>query len=415
MDASVLAATLLTLAGTFGQSCYVPLVPFLVSRSEVGLLLSAQGLASCAALVPAGLAVDHFGSKPVLQKGIWLFLCGFAVTSVSTGFATQLLGRLGTGAASSIVFNAAMSMVMERFQAPLRERHIGTVLGIGTLGSLAGAPFGGYTYELSQQLGLKQPQVLAFLPASLLMIIACVALHFVPHIAPDERKKALMDEVRKSTGFLNNFFGVYTNVGLRSFAIGSVLACVFGASNAFLCAGVVEMKARDMSAMVIGTVAIPAGILQTVMSYWGGKMSDTVVKQVALLIYCPIALGLGLFALFATSFLNPTYIVSPIVVSLGLAAASLGAVDAASISLMATLASRKGRGYGEAVTASEMAVTIGQSVGPAFGVFVAQLADFNTLVLICATMALLVSAGCAACLRHVSDESDGESKNALPC
>mmetsp|Transcript_68178 Transcript_68178/g.172508 ORF Transcript_68178/g.172508 Transcript_68178/m.172508 type:complete len:109 (+) Transcript_68178:1-327(+) len=76
---------------------------------------------------------------------------------------------------------------------------------------------------------------------------------------------------------------------------------------------------------------------------------------------------------------------------------------------MGDLASMHKRGYGEAVTATELAVTAGQAIGPTFGALMQQLAGFNMLCLLLAAAAVLSGTGCAVCLRHVYDGGSSTS------
>ena len=80
---------------------YVPIVPFLVSKTEVGMILSIQAWASVVALIPAGYGIDRFGAKMVLQVGILMSLISILIMAAPS-FQAQLLARILLGAATSV-------------------------------------------------------------------------------------------------------------------------------------------------------------------------------------------------------------------------------------------------------------------------------------------------------------------------
>ena len=79
---------------------YVPIVPFLVSKGEVGIILSTQAWASVAALLPAGFGIDKYGARAVLQLGVFISFASIALMAFAT-FQMQLLARILLGAATS--------------------------------------------------------------------------------------------------------------------------------------------------------------------------------------------------------------------------------------------------------------------------------------------------------------------------
>jgi len=402
MNPVVLACVLVIFAATFSTSAYIPLAPFLASRRQVGLLLSSQGLASCLALVPAGLAVDSVGGARVLRHGMAAFAGSIFFTSVSTGFAPQLLGRVVNGASGSVIFCAGMALIMERFQEPFRAEYVGISIGMGTLGNLAGAPLAGYVFASALAQGLNQPQALALLPAGILLALSYVALKRVPKVAFEPKEPLLQEPKGQDDGICLRFFGVYAAVGVRSWVISMALACLFGAQSALLCAGALELHARGFSTAEIGVVPVPAGFLQAICARLGGRMSSTPSWRVALMVLSPLTLAAALLcSVLASTLSSAGSAVLPIVVTLGVGSATQALADAPSISLMADLASLHGRGYGEAVTASELAVCSGQAIGPSLGAMILQMGGFDCLCVVLAAWAILVSVACAAFLQHV--------------
>jgi len=406
MDAVLVTSVLVIFAGGFSASGYVPLAPFLASRSGVGILLSVQGLASCIALVPSGRAVDRFGSEHILRKGFVVFALSLLFASISTSFAAQLMGRIASGAGGAMLFSSGMAMIMERFQDPTRSEYVGNSIGMGTLGNLAGPPVAGYIYAFATESGVGEPQALALLPAGVLLGLACLAFQRVPKV-DFSSKVPLLEEKQSQEGLLLRFFGVYAVVGVRSWVISFALSCLFGAQTALLCAGALEMQAHGFTTREIGLIPVPAGILQAIMSRWGGRMAGTPWRRIYIMILSPLALAVSLLCCSALSSFYPAGGVTlPIVLALGAGSATMAVADAPSISLMSDLAVQHGRGYGEAMTASELAVTAGQAMGPSLAVLMLQQGGFDGLCLFFAACAVLVSCACAAFLRHVEHVED---------
>jgi len=73
-----------------------------------------------------------------------------------------------------------------------------------------------------------------------------------------------------------------------------------------------------------------------------------------------------------------------------LASSAMAFVDAASISEMGHLATEWNIGYGQSVMASELAVTLGQSLGPYVGILILEAASFDALCLSAAGAAVFV-------------------------
>mmetsp|Transcript_78872 Transcript_78872/g.249265 ORF Transcript_78872/g.249265 Transcript_78872/m.249265 type:complete len:411 (-) Transcript_78872:26-1258(-) len=400
MDAVVLTCVLVIFAATFSNLAYVPLAPFLASETAVGVLLSSQGFASCLALVPSGWAVDRLGSEYVLRLGSVVFALSLMFSSVSAAFLAQLLGRLCNGAGGSMLFCSAMAMIMERFQDPVRAEYVGVSLGLGTVGGLAGPPAAGYIFALAMGAGAWAPQALALAPTGVMLALAYAALLRVPK-ADFSPKEPLLESGRGQEGLCPRLFGVYAAVGAPSWVISLALACLFGAQGALLCGGALAMQAQGFTARDIGLVPVPAGFMQALFSRWGGRMAGTPRQRISIMVLSPLSLAAGLLCCPALArCIPPGGAVLPVALAVGACSAAMAAADAPSISLMSELAARHGRGYGEAMTASEFAVCGGQAIGPSLGVWLLQWGGFDGLCLVPAACAALVSIACATFLRH---------------
>jgi len=357
----------------------------------------------CAALPPVGHAVDRRGAQCVLQWGMLLFAYGIVCSSVSSRFDVQFMGRLSTGAANSTLFSAAMALLMERFQEPLRAEHVGTALGFGTVGNLIGPPMGGYAFAVASEFAIPEPQALAFVPSALTLGVAHVALRRIPKVTSSGKALLAKPEPATDEHLLHRIFGVYTAVGMKAVVLASVLTCLFGAQSALLCAGVLEMHAARVSAGTIGLVVVPAALLQAIISRWGGKMATTARRRVALVLFSPLLLSVGFVLLVLLCRCTSVGVITRFTIAISLPSAAMAAADAASISMMAELAASHGRGFGDSMTASELAVTAGQGVGPSLGVFLLHVGNLEGLLLTLATASALVGVAFAATFKSTAE------------
>ena len=137
------------------------------------------------------------------------------------------------------------------------------------------------------------------------------------------------------------------------------LVCIFASYNAFLTAGAIELHRNGFSSSWIGMITMPAGLMQCLFSQWAGRFANSAQNREKLLLYSPVVLSISLVAMMATVWISQSTLLLPILSTLILASAALGAVDAPAMSMMADLAAEQGVGYGQALTASEMAINAG--------------------------------------------------------
>mmetsp|Transcript_36024 Transcript_36024/g.99316 ORF Transcript_36024/g.99316 Transcript_36024/m.99316 type:complete len:419 (+) Transcript_36024:58-1314(+) len=406
----VVASSILSIfVSGLNVSGYVILAPFIAAKSEVAWLLLVQGLANFGVLVPAGIAADKYGSERILWFGAALQSVSIVASMTSACFAVQLLGRVMSGASTGILFTAAMVLIMERFQDPKRAECIGIALGVGSLGNLVGPPMAGYSYGLAVKSGWQQTQALAFAPIGLALFILMSVLWQVPSRATAgppllaTRDAAEDPELNSSsanadTSLLSKCCGVYNAAGAEAVIVGAVLSCMFASQSAMTCAASLNLKEHGLSASAIGWTMVPAVIVQVVLSGLSGSMAETPRARLVLMIAGPMLLAFSLVVVATLLTVSPSTMspVVAVVTTVSSTAAAMSIVDAPSISLMGSIASAHGLGYGKAVTASELAVGIGIAFGPYIGVKVLQHWRFIDLVLVLAAAAALVGLAFAA-------------------
>lgn len=168
--------------------------------------------------------------------------------------------------------------------------------------------------------------------------------------------------------------GLYLFKNGRVLVLTFELICIFAANNAFVTAAAIELQRNGFSSAWIGMITMPSGLMQCLLSQWAGRVAGSVKNCERILLYTPTLLGSSLLfiafiaksmAFLATldSSVSNTLLV-PILSTLVVSSAALGAADAPAMSMMADLAAAQGVGYGQALTASEMAINAGRFQSP---------------------------------------------------
>lgn len=146
----ILAATSAVLTSGFGM--VVPLIPVYgrrlgASHLELGLLVAGFFAGRLLAQIPAGIATDRFGRRPVLL----LALLGYAATCVGYALsetATLLIAfRLLQGLSSAFFTVAARSLISDLCPTPVRGAAQGVLSSSVNLGFVAGPVVGALAAE----------------------------------------------------------------------------------------------------------------------------------------------------------------------------------------------------------------------------------------------------------------------------
>ena len=207
--------------------------------------------------------------------------------------------------------------------------------------------------------------------------------------------------------------GLYLFKNFRVLVLTFELVCIFSAANAFITAAAVELHRNGFSSAWIGMLTTPSGLMQCLLSQWAGRLAGSAQNRERILLYTPILLGVSLLIIGAlaksiaylagaSSLISTTStLLVPILSTLIVSSAALGAADvpwqqcsipsknpmrsdtrpfhliprdtlgycssarylhdlkAPAMSMMADLAASEGLGYGQALTASEMAINAG--------------------------------------------------------
>ena len=282
---------------------------------------------------------------------------------------------------------------------------------------MVGPPAIGAVYDLAASAGLEQPRFWALAHPLILLALAWRMLKAVPMCKGSEPTEPLLQDahieaklVAQPSALFARALGVYVSVGLRAWILALELACLFGSASAAITASAIEMHRREFSPTAIGLTAVPAGLMQSLFSQWSGRFASSAKNREAVLLACPVVLGVMAICIAAIGSLHFSMLV-PIVLILMTCSAVEGAADPTSMSMMADLARGASLGYGQAVTASEMAVSSGLAMGPCLAHLMRH-REFSSLCLVIGLLALLVSVACARFLRNIP-HNDSEADEAV--
>ena len=214
--------------------------------------------------------------------------------------------------------------------------------------------------------GLPEPQFWAVLPPLLLFGIIYGMLQSV---AP--KTDLLLEKDKENNLLAKACGGLYLFQNGRVLVLTFELICIFAANNAFVTAAAIELQRNGFSSAWIGMITMPSGLMQCLLSQWAGRVAGSAKNREQILLYTPTFLGFSLLfigfiaksmASLATvwsSISTTSTLLVPILSTLIVSSAALGAADAPAMSMMADLAATQGLGYGQALTASEMAINAG--------------------------------------------------------
>ncbi len=158
----------------FHQGLLLPVVPiyaksFDVSFTLVSIAVAAWGIGTLAGSVPAGLAIQRFGRRPVVAAGaIAMTLSGIGA-GLAGSFPELVAYRLIAGAGMAMWHISLHSFLTESVSPRLRGRVLSSFGGTMRIGMFAGPAAGGFTAGL---FGLHFP----FLLGAALTLVVLVSL-----------------------------------------------------------------------------------------------------------------------------------------------------------------------------------------------------------------------------------------------
>jgi MFS family permease len=112
-----------------------------LSAADLGLLTSLYFLGFAGAQIPAGVLLDHYGTRRVTAGTLLFAAAGIWVFGTAHGIGAMMLGRLLIGVGVSVCLGAAFKALAQHFE-PARLPFVnGLVMAVGGLGGVVvGSP-----------------------------------------------------------------------------------------------------------------------------------------------------------------------------------------------------------------------------------------------------------------------------------
>ncbi|CAB3749037.1 MFS transporter [Paraburkholderia solisilvae] len=112
-----------------------------LSATDLGLLTSLYFLGFAGAQIPAGVLLDHYGSRRTTAGMLLFAAAGIGVFGAAHGIGLMMIGRLLIGIGVSVCLGAAFKALAQHFPAPRLPFVNGLTMAVGGLGGVVvGSP-----------------------------------------------------------------------------------------------------------------------------------------------------------------------------------------------------------------------------------------------------------------------------------
>jgi MFS family permease len=339
----------ITLADTILYAALVPLLPhyadeFGLSKSQAGLIVGAYAFGALVGAIPGGIAAARYGPRRAVLAGLVLM----AVASVGFGFAgsgAELgIARLAQGFGSALSWTGALAWLVAGTPRDRRGEMLGTAIGAAIFGALLGPALG----AVAEAVGTR-PAFVGVAGVSAGLIVW--ALRTPAVAAESQSPRALLGAVRQPL-----ILGALWLMVLPALLFGVMAVLV-----------PLELGDAGWGAAAIAALFIGAAAIEMVVAPLLGRFSD---RRGRLL---PLRLASGA-AIVVTSGLalagRPVFI-APLVVA---AAIAFGSFWAPAMALLSDGADRIGLAQALGFGLMNAAWGAGNSLGPAVGGALADVA-----------------------------------------
>jgi multidrug resistance protein len=184
----------------------VPVVPYYAttigaSPTMLGVIFAAYSTGLLLASVPAGLACDRYGYRPVMVLGMAGLTISTLIFMISRSDWLLVISRLLQGIAAAATWSAGLALVAALYPPHLRGQKMGIVMTSTGLGTIIGPVLGGTLYQFA---GYAFPFLLTAGMGALLSLL----LWFSPlpaNSAPAARQQLIWQQLLNNR---NIFWGV---------------------------------------------------------------------------------------------------------------------------------------------------------------------------------------------------------------
>ena len=325
----------------------IPAIPifassFGVSKTAIGIIVSAFAVMRFSSGLISGKLVDKFGERAVLGFGLFMVSFFTLLTALSQSYSQLLIFRTLGGLGSSMFSVSAGSLLMRSVSDDVRARAQSLYNGGFLVGGVAGPAFGGLLSGVS----LRAP---FFVYSITLAMAGMVALFSLSEKRLGKKVDIPSDQIETTS--LKEAFK------LKPYQIALVLAFVnnwvlFGLRSSILPLFVTEQL--KSTAGIAGLGITIGALMQGIFLLKAGKFSDTSGRKAALLIGSTVVL-LGILILSFTTNITFYFISMAL---LGLGGAYVGTAPGSVVGDII-----RGRG-GQVIAAWQMAGDAGMIVGP---------------------------------------------------
>jgi MFS family permease len=362
----------ITLADTMLYAALVPLLPhyadeFGLSKGEAGLLVGAFALGAFIGAIPGGIAAARYGPRRAVVFGLLLM----AAASVAFGFAGSAvelgIARLAQGFGSALSWAGALAWLVAGTPRERRGEMLGTAIGAAIFGALLGPAVG----AVGEAIG-PRPTFVAVGGVGLALVVWALR---TPAVESDPQSpRALLGAVRQPL-----LLGALWLMVLPALLFGVVAVLV-----------PLELGDAGWSAAAIAALFIAAAAIEMFVAPLIGRFSDRRGRFLPL----RLALGAAILVTTALALAGEPFAIAPLVVA---AAIAFGAFWAPAMALLSEGAERIGLAQGLGFGLMNAAWGAGNSLGPAVGGGLADVAGdavpFALMACLCAATLVVVSRG----------------------
>ncbi len=238
---------------------------FSISTATVGWIVNSYMLTCAVLAVPFGFLGDWFNKKILLCAGLFIFAGSSATGLLAKNIAILILIRALQGVGASMIFSSNIAILVENSSEEQKGKNLGLATGANYLGLSAGPIIGGY---LNYYFGWKGVFFISAIIAGVAFVITLIKLPRTDRKdEPNKRGSKKWDYMSliRNKAYISANLAAFINYG-GTFAVGYILSIYL-------------QNTRGFSSKNAGLILVIAPIIQTVISWMVGKLSDKFAPQ----------------------------------------------------------------------------------------------------------------------------------------